>query len=232
MADPRLDTLYKSMTDEDKNKFLLDLANSRQNVEPDEVTKQFRNIMALSGTMLPESLTPKRFANVFEGAGEGDPGERYISAKRNKSDAAIRLEGALVDLVTQELQRTNGAPIEVDRARQLFGLALAEAGGEKKGIPRYAPSQDILTGAALLDAQREILDYRNRAPDVWRRATQIVRADNPQASDRDIYLKAQEIDAYLERNELARRSAAQRSGAISAPAVAIIPPNPASEMPE
>lgn len=232
MADPRLDNLYKSMTDEDKDKFRLDLANSRQNVEPDEVTKQFRNIMALSGAMLPESLTMKQYGSTFLGAGEGEPGVGRISNTRVKSNAALRLEGILVEMITQELQRTNGAPIEVDRARQLFGMALAEAGGEKKGAPRYAPSQEIIEGSAALDMRREILDFRNQNPKDWSQASTLIRALRPEADEKEIYMKARELLEYRQRREAARRAASIRSGAVSAPAIALVPPNPASEMPE
>lgn len=83
-----------------------------------------------------------------------------------------------------------------------------------------------------MDMRREILDFRNQNPKDWSQASQLIRALRPEADEKEIYMKARELLEYRQRREAARRAASIRSGAVSAPAIALVPPNPASEMPE
>lgn len=205
LADPELKAIYDNMLGEDRNKLYLDIANARQGVPPDKVTQATKDILALSATMLPSNLKQ----STIGGLGRGDLGERFISSNQAKSDLALRTEGALAGLVEAELARTNGAPIDSTRARQLFGLALAEAGGmTSKGVPKYAPPADVISAQAALDRQRAILDFRNANPDIWRAATLVARQANPSATDAEIFFEAEQL-----RNQVNRTAAASNLSA-------------------
>lgn len=208
LADPELQLLYNSLESEERKKLIADINGTKQNVPVDAVTKATKDILAVAGTMLPEGLKPSKIA----GLGRADLGERFISANQVKSPLALQTEGALFKLVGAELARTNGAPIEPDRAEQLFGLALAEAGGlTRDGAPQYAPSAEIIVGQAALDRQRVILDFRNKNPDVWRAATVEMRNQDPDASDVAIFDRAQKISAGITLLADARKVAARVS---------------------
>ena len=195
LADPELQSLYDNMVDEDRNKLIADIAGARQNVPIDKVTKSTKDILAVAGALLPANLKP----SAVRGLGRGDIGERAITQTQNKSALALQTEGVLFRLVQEELTRTNGAPIDTTRGEQLFGLALAEAGGlTRQGLPKYAPSADIISGQAALDRQRAILDFRNENPDVWREATLQARRQDPNATDVVIFAKAKEIRTLMD----------------------------------
>jgi hypothetical protein len=201
LADPDLQLLYDNMEDEERNKLIADVNGARRNVPVDAVTKATKDILAVSGAMLPPNLKP----NAIAGLGRADIGERFISANQVKSPLALRTEGALLGLVEAELTRTNGAPINNERARQLFGLALAEAGGlTNKGVPKYAPPAEVIMEQAALDRQRAILDFRKENPDIWRAATFVARQANPSATDVDIFAEAEQLRSQVNRTKAAR----------------------------
>lgn len=200
LADPALSDLYNNMSPDEQGQFFNDAmaAQSTGGVPADKTLKAYKDVMALVGTSLPEGLTAKTFGTTFKGAGEGDPGVERVSENRKKSKAAIELEGVMMRLVGEELERTGGAPIDQDRAKQLAALALAEAGTDPKtGQTKYPVSPEIASGVIAADARTQIITFRRDYPAVWSKATQIVRSQYPDASDALVLEEARKLQAGI-----------------------------------
>lgn len=194
LADPALQSRFDNMTSEDQDKLILDIDSARQGVPVDQVTKTTKAILATANAMLPPTLKQSQIG----GLGRGEIGERYITSNLAKSDLALETEGTLFRLVQEELALTNGAPIDATRSEQLFGLALAEAGGlTSKGVPKYAPSRDVLVGDIVLQTERKVLDYRAKNPDIWKAATVVARNRDPNATSKDVLKIAIEMEVGL-----------------------------------
>lgn len=200
LADPQLNEMYENMTSDEQGQFYNDAVSAANNggVPADKTLKAYKDVMALVGTSLPEGMTAKTFGKTFKGAGEGDPGAERVSANRKKSKTAIELEGVMMRLVGEELERTGGAPIDQDRAKQLAALALAEAGTDPKtGQTKYPVPVDIARGVISTDARTQVVNFRRDNPAIWTKATQLVRSQYPDASDALVLEEARKLQAGI-----------------------------------
>lgn len=185
LADPALGALYENMTPDEQGQFYNDFVNNKGEVGADNVLKEYKNVIALAGAYLPDGMTGEGFRKKFKRVGEGDPADPRGNSGKKKSPAAIDLEGAILRLVGEELERTGGATIGPDRAEQLVALGYQEAGFGK------APEAAMI-GNAQADMQARILAARNEDPALWSKASSYIRSVNPNASEAVIY------DTYME----------------------------------
>jgi hypothetical protein len=210
LADPQLQERYQNMTLEDQNKFreTVEKAQGTGGVPADKTLKAYKDVIALVNVYAP-SLGTKRagFTSIpvtleedFLGVGEGTPGDAYINQSRKKTPAAIALEGALFGLVQEELTRTNGAPIDQERAQQLTALAFAQAGEDPKtGQTRYPISEDVAAGDLQTKLRTETISFRRDNPDIWSKATARIRSQYPAASEAMILEEAKILQRQVER---------------------------------
>lgn len=198
LADPYMQGLYDEMMPDEQGQFNLDMANAAKNggAPVDEVSKAYKAVVSVAATYLPESLTAKTFSSDFKGLGEGDPGAKKYGSDKSKKDAAVMFERELMRLVEDEVRRTGNAEIPADRAKQLVALSYAAAGKKDDGSTKYPISGDVAGGIVVTQAQRQIVDFRQRYPDQWSAAASAVRAKYPEASDALILQEAQRIKAY------------------------------------
>jgi hypothetical protein len=192
LADPDLKDLYDNMLPDDQLAFDKKFAETKASPTPSGTIKAYSevmSVMALSGVNFGKGKT---FEDNFKAAGEGKPGDPYVSANRKKSKATLDLEGITMQLVTEELERTRGAPIDAARAKQIGALALAMAGEDKKtGETKYPIPQDLAIGIAETDARRAVIEFRKLKPKAWSKAA----AAYPGESDAFILQKAKELSA-------------------------------------
>lgn len=185
LADPAVGALYENMTLDEQGQFYNDFVNNKGEVGADNVLKEYKNVIALAGAYLPDGMTGEGFRKKFKRVGEGDPADPRGNSGKKKSPAAIDLEGAILRLVGEELERTGGATIGPDRAEQLVALGYQESGFGK------APEAAMI-GNAQADMQARILAARNEDPALWSKASSYIRSVNPNASEAVIY------DTYME----------------------------------
>ncbi len=199
LADPQMKALYDNLLPDEQRAFEKTIIDAQANdgMTTDKTLKAYRDVVALVGVYMPEGLSAKKFEGTFKGAGEGDAGTRRVSANRNKSDAAIELEGEIMRLVEEEIRRTGSSDIPVDRAKQIVALGFANAGKAKDGSVKYPPSADVATGIAATDARQKIIAFRQSNPQTWARATQMVRAQYPEAPDEIILEEALKLESAL-----------------------------------
>ena len=213
LADPQLKSLWDNMSPDEQGAFFLDAANATANggIPADAASKAYRDVMALAGvnmpanTIIPQTLTRR----VFSGAGEGDPGRAEISSTRSKTAAAVALEGEVMRLVTDELERTAGAPISEARAKQIIALAYGNVGGDAmSGKTAYPLPNDVAVGVAVADANSQIIAFRRDQPEVYRK----LRQEYPDASDAVLLEEARKLEAMR-----AARSGVDAIGKMFAP---------------
>lgn len=199
LADPYMADLWETMAPDEKGQFVLDMANatSRGGAQADATTKAYKEVMALVATNLPEGLSPSKFESQFKAAGEGTPGDPFVSRNRKKSKSAIELEGEVMRLTEEELQRTGGAAITADRAKQILALGYAAVGEKRDGTTRYPIPSTIAQGIMSEDAQAQVMSYRRNNPSLWRMTAERVRSVYPNASDSVIMEEAQRIEAEM-----------------------------------
>jgi hypothetical protein len=180
LADPAMAALYENMTPDEQGQFYNDFVSNKKDVGTNNVLKEYKNVIALAGAYLPEGMTDKGFRDKFKRLGEGDPADPRGNAGKTKSPAAVDLEGAILRLTEEELQRTRGAVITPERAKQIVALGYQEAGFGT------AP-EAVMVGNARADMEARILAARNEDPALWSRATAYNRSLNPNAGDDVIY---------------------------------------------
>jgi hypothetical protein len=210
LADPVIREAYDNMLLDDQNKFdkmIID-ARGTGGVPADKTLKAYRDVVALVGVYAPDlgtkrvgfGSTPVTLETDFMGVGEGTPGDAYVNQSRKKTPAALALEGEVMRLVGEELQRTGGAPITDARAKQIVALGYAAAGEDPKtGQTKYPVPADIASGVIATDARTQIINFRRDNSAIWTKATQIVRSQYPDASDALVLEEAKILQRQVER---------------------------------
>lgn len=202
LADPALRATYDKMLPDEQGQFELDLANAAANggVATDSVSKAYRGVVALASAYMPKNtVIPQSFTRVVtSGLGAGDPGAG------KKTEGARMVEGEILRLVAEEVQRTGGADIPEPRARQIIALAYGNVGGNAMtGSTAYPLAPDVAGDIMQTEARRTILDFRSQNPDLWSTTAAMVRSKYPEASDAVVLEEARRIMAYRDAEQIA-----------------------------